>query len=241
MKSLRLFNENYNFTVDGANDIYINDNMFLPVGSICIYSGETAPNGWLLCNGSAISRTTYSRLFSVINTLYGSGDGTTTFNIPNLEERIPVGKTNSTNLGSSGGNNTITLATNQLPSHTHTGTTVSNGSHSHTGTTDSNGSHSHSINDPGHAHSQWTNQDDFNEYGGNPPSFADDNGSIYTWNNINSNTTGITINAGGAHTHTFTSNLSSDHNHTFTTDSTGSGSAIDIRNKFIVMNYIIRY
>lgn len=203
--------------INVTDDVYVNNNNFLPVGSVCVYSGQTAPNGWLICDGSAISRTTYSRLFSAINTLYGAGNGTTTFNLPNLEERIPVGKTSSTSLGNNGGNSSITLSTNQLPSHTHTGTTADSGSHSH------------SINDPGHAHTQVTHQDDYNEWSGNPPSFADDNGSDVTWSNINSNTTGITINSSG------------NHSHTFTTNSTGSGSAIDIRNKFIVMNYIIRY
>jgi len=231
MNTIKISNNNTKLIVDGTissqsleteninvtDDVYINDNNFLPVGSICIYSGQTAPSGWLLCNGSAVSRTTYARLFSTISTIYGTGDGTTTFNLPNLEERIPVGKTSSTILGNSGGNSSITLSTNQLPSHTHTGTTADSGSHSH------------SINDPGHTHTQTSNNDDFNEYGGNPPSFTDDGGFNISFSNINPSYTGISINSAG------------NHNHTFTTDSTGSGSIIDIRNKFIVMNYIIRY
>lgn len=205
-------------SINLQNDIYVSPNQsYLPVGSISIYSGQTSPNGWLLCDGSVVSRTTYSRLFSVINTVYGSGNGSTTFNLPNLQDRIPVGKMSSTTLGGTGGNNSITLSTNQLPSHTHDGTTNSDGTHSHT------------INDPGHSHSQNTINDDFNSSGSNPPGFAADSAGSRTWNNINSSTTGISINQNGSHTHTFT------------TGSTGGGESIDIRNKYIVMNYIIRY
>ena len=56
----------------------------IPTGSISSYGGSTAPTGWLLCSGGAISRTTYENLFSVIGTTYGAGDGSTTFNLPNL-------------------------------------------------------------------------------------------------------------------------------------------------------------
>lgn len=59
------------------------------VGTVKAYGGSTAPDGWLFCDGSAISRTTYAELFAVIGTTYGSGDGTTTFNIPN--GKMPLG------------------------------------------------------------------------------------------------------------------------------------------------------
>ena len=79
----------------------------IPVGTINIYAGSTAPTGYLICNGAAVSRTTYSNLFDVIGTTYGSGDGSTTFNVPNLKGKIPVGlDTNDTNfdtLGETGG------------------------------------------------------------------------------------------------------------------------------------------
>lgn len=63
----------------------------LPTGTIQMYGGASAPTGWLLCNGSAISRSVYSTLFSAIGTSYGAGDGSTTFNIPDLVGRVPVG------------------------------------------------------------------------------------------------------------------------------------------------------
>jgi len=251
--------------INVANDVYINSESYTPVGSILTYAGTTSPSGWLLCDGSEVSKTVYSRLFSVIGNLYGIATNGDNFVLPNLSDRVPVGKTNSNAVGNSGGNSSVTLSVSQLPSHTHTGTTVSNGSHrhtgttvsngshSHTGTTDTNGSHSHTINDPGHTHSQTTINDDFNSSGGYPPGFVGDSAGSRTWYNINSATTGITINSSGSHTHTFTSDISGSHTHTFTsdisgshthtftTDSTGSGSQVDIRNKYIVMNYIIRY
>lgn len=91
----------------------------IPTGTITVFAGSSAPNGWLLCNGSAISRTTYSALFSVIGTTYGTGNGSTTFNLPNLQGRFPLGKNTSHALASTGGSETITLTTNQIPAHTH--------------------------------------------------------------------------------------------------------------------------
>ncbi|HVC86309.1 MAG TPA: phage tail protein [Gaiellaceae bacterium] len=63
----------------------------LPPGLIASFGGTTAPTGWLICDGSAISRTTYSLLFAAIGTDYGAGDGSTTFNLPDLRGRVPVG------------------------------------------------------------------------------------------------------------------------------------------------------
>lgn len=67
----------------------------VPIGAIQSYGGNVAPSGWLICDGSAISRTEYSELFYVIGTTYGSGDGSTTFNIPDLKGRTLVGVGNS--------------------------------------------------------------------------------------------------------------------------------------------------
>lgn len=67
----------------------------VPTGSILPYGGSMAPEGWLICNGGVISRTTYGDLFGVIGTLYGAGDGSTTFNLPNFIGRYPLGGTSS--------------------------------------------------------------------------------------------------------------------------------------------------
>lgn len=82
-------------TAGDFNEIKTVVNNNTPVGLISMYSGTTAPTGWLICDGSAISRTTYATLFGVIGTTYGSGDGSTTFNLPNLKGKVPVGLNNS--------------------------------------------------------------------------------------------------------------------------------------------------
>lgn len=222
-------------------DLYLNNLNIVPTGSIMFFAGQTAPQGWLLCNGQSINRVDYKKLFSTIGTIYGIGNGSTTFNLPNLQDRFPMGK-GTNNLGQVGGSNSITLTSSQLPSHSHTATVSDNGSHSHSGITTSNGSHNHSINDPGHSHTQFTYQDDYNEWGGTTPSFADDAGSIRSWSNIYSSTTGITINSAEDHSHTLTTNTVDNHTHTVTIGSTGiTNPSIDITNKYITLNYIIRY
>lgn len=62
-----------------------------PTGAVIGFAGSSAPSGWLLCDGSAVSRTTYADLFTAIGTSYGVGDGSTTFNLPDLRGRVPVG------------------------------------------------------------------------------------------------------------------------------------------------------
>jgi microcystin-dependent protein len=85
---------------DGAN---AGGYEIIPTGTIVAYGGATAPAGWLLCDAAAISRTTYARLFAVIGTGYGIGDGTTTFNVPEMRDRFPLGKgTNNATLGATG-------------------------------------------------------------------------------------------------------------------------------------------
>jgi microcystin-dependent protein len=95
-----------------------------PTGGIMMWGTGTAPTGWLLCAGAAVSRSTYAALFAVIGTTFGVGDGSTTFNVPNYTNRMPYGAT----VGTTGGSATTTLITANLPSHTH------------------------AITDPGHAH-----------------------------------------------------------------------------------------
>ena len=64
--------------------------MSIPVGTITAWSTNTAPEGWLICNGGAISRTTYKNLFNVIGTTFGTGDGKSTFNLPHIVNRLPL-------------------------------------------------------------------------------------------------------------------------------------------------------
>lgn len=91
-----------------------NDYRNMP-GVIQIWPGNTPPAGWLLCNGQAVSRTTYANLFSVLGTTYGQGDGSTTFNVPDLTGRVPMGTNGTYPLASKGGETAHTLSEEELP------------------------------------------------------------------------------------------------------------------------------
>lgn len=108
-----------------------------PIGAIIIWPTVSAPTDHLLCDGSAVSRTTYADLFAVLGTAYGSGDGSTTFNLPNLKGKVVVGydstNTNFDAIGETGGEETHTLTTNEMPAHTHRTPAGQNGGGSNTG------------------------------------------------------------------------------------------------------------
>lgn len=89
--------------------------MSIPAGSMIDFAGSAAPNGFLLCNGAAISRTAYASLFAVIGTTFGAGDGSTTFNIPDARNRARVGSGSLYAIGGTGGSKDAVVV-----SHTHT-------------------------------------------------------------------------------------------------------------------------
>jgi len=97
----------------------------LPVGTIVPFGSSSIPSGWLECNGAAVSRTTYAALFTAIGTTYGAGNGSTTFNVPDLRGRTSIGQGTGSGLtartiGATGGEETHILSTAELPAHTHT-------------------------------------------------------------------------------------------------------------------------
>jgi len=117
------------YDFDGANLTGIEG---IPTATIVPWSDSSVPTGFLECAGAAVSRSTYADLFAIIGTTYGSGDGSTTFNVPDLQDNVAVGKSGTKNLASTGGTNTVsstgnvggstanaTLTTPQLASHNH--------------------------------------------------------------------------------------------------------------------------
>ena len=119
------------YDFDGANLTGIEG---IPTATIVPWSDSSVPTGFLECNGAAVSRSTYATLFGIIGTTYGSGDGSTTFNVPDLQDNVAVGKSGTKSLASTGGANTVTstgnvggstanatLSTPQLAPHSHPG------------------------------------------------------------------------------------------------------------------------
>lgn len=94
-----------------------------PSGVVSAYAGSAAPTGWLMCSGQLVGRVTYPDLFTAIGTSYGVGDGSTTFGIPDLRGRVPVGRdatqTEFDLLGESGGAKTHLIDTTEIPIHSH--------------------------------------------------------------------------------------------------------------------------
>ena len=158
----------------------------MPAGSIIIFGGSSAPTGFLFCDGSAISRSTYAALFGINSTTYGVGDGSSTFNLPDIRGRVVAGKEASANLltsalgglngntlGNTGGAQGITLTSAQsgLPAHNHT----FNGA-----------SHTHSFTANPHSHTFLRGQDAFHDISGST-------GSGNFFGNISHSTNSVSV------------------------------------------------
>lgn len=115
-------------TTDGAGQLSWRNEITLythPPGIVSWFAGSTVPSGWLECNGALVSRVTYATLFGVIGTTFGSGDGSTTFALPDVRRRVIVGAGGTgtailaNTIGATGGTETHTLTVSEIPSHTH--------------------------------------------------------------------------------------------------------------------------
>jgi len=201
------------------------------VGAIKPWTKATAPDGYVLCNGAAISRTTYADLFGVIGTTYGAGDSSTTFNVPQLQGKMPQGYDGNTyNLAGTGGANTVTVAVtnNQAATNATNQAVTVTGSISNTSlTTAQLSSHSHSIEQSPEGH--------HNNAMNNTPFPLDSNGRGETDNS--------TLNAGSGTGHNHSHTLSGTLTGNITTSLTGSVTAAGTNSfsPFVVVNYIIKH
>lgn len=232
----------------------------VPPGVIQQYAGATAPAGYLLCNGASFSSLVYGALATVVGNTYGTSSGTTYY-LPNLQTRVPVGKNASgtfATLGATGGAETHTLTSAQLAAHSHGLTWTSSGSGATTAsatasTGDQSVTHSHDITDT-HSHTVTNGTAVVRQTGGGDAYLLA--GTVHsgiTFNvygpyNTSTITTAVadpggTGNASVGHSHSLQSHThpTPNHVHTVTVDNnTGGGSAHNNLQPYIVLNYIIK-
>jgi microcystin-dependent protein len=189
-----------------------------PTGAIIMWPGATTiPSGFLVCDGTAISRTTYSALFGVLGITYGGGNGISTFNLPNYMDRMPIGAGSQYAVSDTGGS-----ANAPIVSHTH-GLSISattsgqSAPHAHgfSGTTAGSGAHSHTI----------STNFVLNTNPSQPYRVGGDDGSFNNLNPI------VNTDPVGDHTHAFSgstidNNVDHSHNVTVTGNTNAPGGAV---------------
>ena len=188
----------------------------VPAGSVQAFAGSSAPNGWLLCDGTAVSRTTYSSLFSVVSTTFGAGNGSTTFNVPDLRGRVPMGAGTGNQLNASG--SAAILAGTAMTPRTRG---AWGGEETHLLSSAEIPAHSHPVSDPGHYHGGLS----YAGGGGGPPNNSASftvggasSGANSTFGNTGQTTTGLTV-----------------------SNNTGGGGRHAVVPPFVVLNYIIKW
>lgn len=211
----------------------------VPSGGVLAFARSSAPAGWLVADGSAVSRTTYVDLFNAIGTTFGSGNGTTTFNLPNIQGAVVRGWNGSgsgVDTGRAFGSmqqpqnqqHTHGLTINTIPAHTHSFTTQGAGGHTHTHTMGANGGHSHTASTGSagdHTHSASTGADGSHAHSGTTAS-----GGAHTHQvkegSAGPSGSGENLASGDDYTRSVayysTTTSAGDHSHSFTTSTIGN-------------------
>lgn len=233
-------------------------NKYVPPGAIMAFPTITPPDGWLVCDGAAISRTAYPDLFALIGTTWGVGDGVTTFNKPDLRGMFLRGF--DAGRGVDPGRTFASQQTGQNLQHSHSGTTLSGGNHSHSGSAAAAGNHNHtgstSVNGD-HAHGVPAGINGGYMFGGSsgvgnngtmaggPPAFLGYIGFGSSWSsygatgNAGNHNHSLNVDFNGGHTHTLTVNAGGDHTHNFATGLGGGGT--ESRPINIAIQYCIKF
>lgn len=192
-----------------------------PPGSITAFGGPSVnlPTGWLICDGSLISRTIYPNLFTAIGSTWGGGDGSSTFALPDLRDRFLAGGGFTYPVGTEGGEAEITLDVASLAAHSHG---ITDPGHGH-GVTDP--THVHTVTDPGHVHTARVAASNVTAGAAAGGDTAGNTGSSVTGVTVDAAATGVTVNNN-------TTGVS--------VDSTGSGDPVAIIPPYAAVLYIIK-
>lgn len=187
----------------------------VPLGGIIVYPAEVSnlPSSYKECDGQALSRSVYSDLFTLIGTRYGVGDGSTTFNLPNIQGRTVFGLSSSDTqfnvIGQTGGEKSHAMTSNELVTHSHSVDPPST-------TTSSAGSHTHTVNRDV-AYTDASSRQTYSQGGNQAFGYGDHS----------------LLNSAGAHTHTI--NIGA-----FNSANAGGGNPFNVLNPYITMPYVMR-
>lgn len=226
---------------DAANKKYIDEQIVtvaqVPTGSIITYGAAAAPTGWLLCKGTAVSRTTYATLFGIIGVIYGVGDGSTTFNLPDLQDNVAVGQSGTKVIGTTGGAATVNLQhSHTVTNHTHAGPSHTHGVALEAPGTNAESTHTHAFSDTSSTPSASVDRTKAADLFATPA-------------NDHTHTVSGTTGAGSAHAHTV-----NNHSHGGATGAGGTGASggatpgmnsqlsttQSVQNPYLTLAYIIK-
>lgn len=202
-------------TTQLATTAFVTQNAVL-TGALLMWPTGTAPSGYLLCTGTAVSRTTYAALFAIIGTTFGAGDGSTTFNLPNYTNRMPYGTT----VGATGGS-----ADAIVVSHNHSASSGINSNDHYHNVAGSTGGQS-----ADHSHNS-TGNGAFNGGGGGQAMGGNFNGGYPTTGTSNDHSHGFNVNSGG---------ISANHTHAITVNSAGASGTNANLPPYLGINFIIK-